>query len=393
VASLGDLDGDGEVEVAIGASRDDTAGCSDCGSVTIVSLGTDGLPTSAVLIAEGTNGGPEAASAMKESYFGTAVAAIGDVDGDGVMDLAVGAPEDNAGAVWVFLLNADGTAKSNSKISSQSSFFANTEILQHGDAFGMSVAGAGDRNEDGVPDLLVGAQDDTDGAFKLGSFYIIFLAADGSASGHKKLSVTTPGVELGLQANASLGGGIANIGDLNGDGIDEIAVAATNATAEEGGNESGVIFTFFMDKDNEIESHVRIASQEGGFTATLDANSKFGFGLSSAGDLNHDGVPDLIAPALNSDAACSGCGGVYVLFLGQEGAVVSHSFITAGQGGLDASVAENMGGFGTGSSITADLDGDGLPELLVGDHRYTADGTPDAGGVYTLFLAPGDLCN
>jgi hypothetical protein len=100
-------------------------------------------------------------------WFGTSVANLGDVDDDGVIDLAVGAIQDtdgggNArGAVWILFLNTDGSVKSHQKISDTEGNF--TGILDDNDSFGMSVAGLGDLDDDGVEDLAVGAFLDDDG--------------------------------------------------------------------------------------------------------------------------------------------------------------------------------------------------------------------------------------
>ncbi len=109
VASLGDFDGDGVVDILVGADGDGTGG-SNAGAVYLLRLTASGtVKTGGVTkIASGTNGGPTLGTA---NFFGNAVAAVGDINGDGVGDIAVGAPFDdtgatNRGAVYVFRLNA-----------------------------------------------------------------------------------------------------------------------------------------------------------------------------------------------------------------------------------------------------------------------------------------------
>ncbi len=399
VAVLGDLDGDGQTEVAIGASRDSVPGCAECGTVTIASLGSDGLPTKSVLIAKDTNGFPET-GLDTGYYFGTSVAAIGDVDGDGVVDLAVGVPADDfgpgteLGAVWVILLKEDGTVKGATKIGYDSEVFDETTTLQEGDQFGIAVAAAGDRNGDEIPDLLVGAQRDDDGGFRRGAFYILFLDATGDVSSYEKFSAAT-GFDPGLTEEANLGGGIASIGDLDGDGVAEIAVAATEGDGPDTTGAPGVVYILFMSEANDVKSWVEITSQTGGLDTTLAAGGLFGFGMSAPGDLNHDGVPDLIVPAINSNVGCDGCGAVYVLLLNADGTVASHTLISEGSGGFSAALEAAPDGarFGSGTAILDDLDGDGLPELLAGAFRASADTESDAGGVFTLSFAPGSECD
>lgn len=98
--------------------------------------------------------------------FGTSVASIGDLDGNGVPDVAVGAERDeesvsSSGAVWILLLKSDGTDKNQQQITNGAGGFGGT--LEGDEFFGISVTGTGDLNEDTVPDLAVGAARDDDG--------------------------------------------------------------------------------------------------------------------------------------------------------------------------------------------------------------------------------------
>ena len=90
VASLGDLDGDGLTDLAVGARGDDTGGgaFSNRGAVHVLLMNSNGTVKSSSKIASGTGGGP---TLVNVDYFGISVASLGDLDGDGVTDLAVGA--------------------------------------------------------------------------------------------------------------------------------------------------------------------------------------------------------------------------------------------------------------------------------------------------------------
>ena len=105
VTSLGDLDGDDVIDLAVGAYGDDTNGTSR-GAVHILFMNTDGTVKSSTKIADNTNGGPTLANF---DSFGWSVTSLGDLNGDGVTDLAVGARGDdtngsNRGAVHILFL-------------------------------------------------------------------------------------------------------------------------------------------------------------------------------------------------------------------------------------------------------------------------------------------------
>ena len=110
MASLGDLDGDGVTDLAVGANYDDTGGTSR-GAVHVLFLNANGTVKSSQKIASGTGGGPTLAN---DDRFGSSVASLGDLDGDGVTDLAVGANFDdtggtNRGAVHVLFLETSAS--------------------------------------------------------------------------------------------------------------------------------------------------------------------------------------------------------------------------------------------------------------------------------------------
>ena len=98
---------------------------------------------------------------------------------------------DLRGAVWILLLNTDGTVKSHQKISNTEGGF--TGILDDVDRFGVSVASLGDLDGDGLRDLAVGASGDDDGGPSHGAVWVLFLNTDGTVKSHQKISDTQGG--------------------------------------------------------------------------------------------------------------------------------------------------------------------------------------------------------
>ena len=137
-------------------------------------MNADGTVKSTVEINDNTTNGP---ALSNDDHFGTSVAGIGDLNGDGVLDIAVGANEDdgdgtNRGAVHVMLMNADGTVKSTVEINDTTT---NGPSLRNSDNFGSSVAEIGDINDDGIPDIVVGADHDDGDGTNRGAVHVALL--------------------------------------------------------------------------------------------------------------------------------------------------------------------------------------------------------------------------
>jgi len=203
-------------------------------------------------------------------FFGVSVDSIGDINNDGITDIIVGACKDDdggtdRGAVYIIKLKADGTVNSYQKISSTQGGF--TGILDNGDVFGSSVSSLGDLNEDGVVDVAVGAEYDGDGGTWHGAVWILFLDTSGMVLSHQKISDTQGGFTGVLHDNVTFGSDIANIGDLNGDGNNDLAVGARRD--DDGGTRRGAVWILFLDNNGTVQSHQKISDLEGNFSAIL----------------------------------------------------------------------------------------------------------------------------
>ncbi|MCH8823510.1 MAG: FG-GAP repeat protein [Planctomycetes bacterium] len=183
-----------------------------------------------------------------DDRFGGSLARLGDIDGDGVGDLAVGASRDAdggliRGAVWVLFLNPDGTVKTHQKISSTQGGFLG--VLDATDLFGWSLAALGDLDGDGVGDLAVAAAGDDDGGPQHGAVWVLFLNTDGTVKSHQKISSTQGGFTGLLDDSDFFGYSVGALGDLDGDGIGDLAVGADRD--DDGGLNRGAVWVLFLD--------------------------------------------------------------------------------------------------------------------------------------------------
>ena len=145
--------------------------------------------------------------------FGCALEGLGDFDHDGVPDLAAGAQNDddggnNRGALWLLMLNTDGSVKRHHKISDTTGGFIGG--LDNSDQFGHAVCVIGDYDSNGVVDLAVGAQGDDDGGENAGAVWLLTLNADGSVNQDYKISDTAGGFSGGLDAGDDFGQSVAS---------------------------------------------------------------------------------------------------------------------------------------------------------------------------------------
>lgn len=362
-------------------------------------------------------GGLPTATLSQFAGFGSSAAPLGDFNGDGVPDLVVGAPNDefqpfdSRGAVYVLFLNGassgqPGTINSFFKIGEGSGGLPSGTLSQ-GDSFGSGVAAPGDLDGDGLPDLLVGADEDDTGANFAGAVYALFLQANGQVKpGPGNVQKIANGVG-GLPVGTLIGGdvfgrSITPVGDLDGDGVTDIAVGAPfDDTGEPptspGGFNAGSVYILFLNGPTSgqpatVKGSVKIANGLGGLpAATLDRNYRFGNGLAGIGDLDGDTVPDLVVGAPGDDAPLpGGLGALYVLFLNgpmssQPGTVKGFVKIFDGQVGVPSG-AVGTGDFGTDVASLGDIDGDGGADVLVGAPVDALDPFTPGGAVFTVFL-------
>lgn len=272
VGAAGDVNGDGYGDLIVGVRSWD-GDLANEGRALVYHGSASGLAINPIWVIEGNQAGAE---------LGYASAGAGDVNGDGFADVIVGAylydnGQSNEGLVGVFHGSASGL-----------SFATNwtAESNQASAWFGGRVGTAGDVNDDGYDDVIIGARLYDNGETDEGGVFAYY----GSASG---LSATASWVAEGNQAGASLGRWLGTADDVNGDGYADVILGAF--AFDNGETDEGRVFVY--------TGSVSGLSASAIWTVESDqSNAQLGYSVGTAGDVNGDGYSDVIIGAYGYDA-------------------------------------------------------------------------------------------
>ena len=411
MSSAGDVNGDGLADLLIGAYGADPNGGYSGATYVVFGRNTAqtgpfpaGLGLSSL---DGTNGF-RLDGVVAGDVSGRAVSGAGDVNGDGIADLLIGADGANpdpsvpdSGASYVVF--GRNTAQNSFPPSLDLSGLDGTNGFRldgaAGDFSGEAVSSAGDVNGDGLADLLIGASlaDPDPSVPDSGTSYVVFgrnTAQTGPFPASLKLSALdgTNGFRLdGVAAGDRSGYSVSGAGDVNGDGLADLLIGAFGAP---NGNLSGASYVVFGRDiaQDPFPASLKLSALDGTNGFRLDGaagGDRSGFAVSNAGDVNGDGLADLLIGAYFADPTANASGESYVVFgrnTAQTGAFPASLDLSDldGTNGfrLDGVAEGDLSGFAV--SNAGDVNGDGLADLLIGAYAADLNGSY-SGASYVVF--------
>ena len=325
-------------------------------------------------------------------YAGRSVSSAGDINGDGIGDIIIGAPQgdnggSNAGEAYIIFGKA-GIARTSidlGTLTPADGFIIQGDVAN--DVLGFSVSEAGDVNGDGIGDIIIGAQGGDNGGSSAGEAYIIFGKTGATRSG---IDLTTLAASDGFiiqgdVADDQAGRSVSAAGDVNGDGIDDLIIGARSG--DDGGSAAGEAYVIYG-KSGATRANIDLTglAASDGFIVQGDVSAdSAGYSVSAAGDFNGDGFDDVLVGARGFDGGGNFSGAAYLIF-GKAGIVRGTVDLTGLapsdgfriQGDIDRDYA------GEAVSGAGDINGDGFADIIVG-----ASGASVGGIAYVIFGAAG----
>ncbi len=389
VADAGDVNGDDVPDIIVGVPFADNNDRTDSGSAYIV-FGSSS--TEPVDLADLGDRGFRIDGAAYGDRAGYSVSSVGDLNDDGLAEIVVGAPGASyggmgSGAAYVVFGSPSIESVDLADLGDRG---FRIDGAAEGDQAGLSVGGTGDINDDGRADIVVGAPYSGQEAYEddSGSAYVVFGRPSTQAIDLADLGEGGYRIEA-FFINAESGRSVANAGDVNSDGYSDLVVGNPGAGSDERLDSGAAYVSFGRDLLGTVMlQRLGESLDQSGFRIEgAEAGDQAGYSVSEAGDVDGDGIEDLIIGAPSADRGDSSeAGAAYVVF-GRPATVPRGSVDLGNLGseGFKIEGASEDGQAGFSVSYVDDLNGDGRSELLVGAPGVSS----GEGAAYLVFGRPG----
>ncbi|MCH9644851.1 MAG: hypothetical protein K0U23_08365, partial [Gammaproteobacteria bacterium] len=354
VAVVGDINGDGIGEILIGARYASPGGLQQAGESYLVFSRNTSWPLYTELSGLDGSNGVTIRGARGTEWSGRAVASGGDVNADGVPDIAI-CSRDGGYVLFGHRGNWPTIIELDSLNGTNGFFLGGRGFVNFGSS---TISTAGDVNGDGISDIIINAANHR----LSGVAYIVFghTGAFPANISHADLNGANGFTIHGDHGSTS----VAPVGDLNGDGVDDVLIGTPGA----GPDQQGAAHAIFGHR-NPWPAVVELSNLDGsdGFSMHgMQRGESFGIGV-AAGDVGGDGISDMVFSALNADPnGLPNAGSVYVVF-GRQGSWPA----SMGMASLDGTNGVIFHGIHAGDelahSITSpgDFNGDGANDVLI----------------------------
>ncbi len=371
VSNVGDVNGDGYDDFAIGAYYDDDGGANAGQTYLILGQASGWAMDTDLSAADASFIGEDAGDRS-----GSPVSGVGDVNGDGYDDFVIVAQGDgdggaNAGQTYLILGQASGWSMDTDLSAADASFIGEDTD----DYSGTSVSGTGDVNGDGYDDFIIGAYADEDGGATAGQTYLILGQASGWAMDTDLSAVDAS--FIGEDNDDYSGTSVSGTGDVNGDGYDDFIIGAY--ADEDGGSFAGQTY-LILGQDSGWAMDTDLSVADASFWGE-DSNDFSGESASGVGDVNGDGYDDFVIGARGDEEGGGANAGQTYLILGQNSGWAMDTDLSV----ADASfIGEDASDYsGTSVSGTGDVNGDGYDDFIIGAYA-DEDGGATAGQTYLI---------